>query len=412
MASISNTLLMIPRELPSYLKVAYALRYANEPTAGSGITRICCVVQRIFSLINELIQYRPTQMHFQANREKLGQDFTAINQTIGDNQKPICVYFVSNHDNNGAILGNHLYYYHHYKIQGLQKHFAVAPKLVSSQDEMKNFMKAIRQQYLEREIRFVDVVSHGAKSSLKICDLSNSPITAEQLRDDLFSDCAPDATILLDACATGLGDRNIADEIARKTPGRKVLAPGPLMYFSKPVIQIRENIPSVVSAVHGFAVFNAYVCKSFLYSTRMPTQYPYIKDDALKGDILSIARSSILRNSWLDRFLNEERAALRDQIIATYNLLSQETKALVIKKICENRRPPIAGDDNFGETFLLDHPLDADVLSAFRSVFNELTHEVREYPTVKWAKRLFCILNALQVMQACFRKLTYRPAIS
>ncbi|MBS3904890.1 MAG: hypothetical protein KGZ39_06155 [Simkania sp.] len=296
MASLSNTLLMIPRELPSYLKVAYSLRYADEPNTGNCLSRIAHVVQRTFALIKELIYYRPSYQDFQTNRKKLQRDFEVINQTVSESQKPLCVYFVSAHDHNGAILGNQLYYYHHYKIQGLQNHFAVAPKLVSSQDEMKDFMASVRERYAGREIKFVDVVTHGGKSSLEIHAPGQPSITAERLRDDLFSDCAPDATILLDACITGLGDRNIADEIARKTPGRKILAPGPSMYFSKPVIRVRGNEPRVVSAVHGFAIFNAYECKSFSYAERRPTQYPYVKDESLQGDILSIARSSLLRN--------------------------------------------------------------------------------------------------------------------
>ena len=236
----------------------------------------------------------------------------------------------------------------------MQRHFAVAPKLVSSQDEMKDFMTSVREKYAGREIKFVDVVTHGGKSSLEIHALGQPSITAERLRDDLFSDCAPDATILLDACITGLGDKNIADEIARKTPGRKILAPGPSMYFSKPVIQVKGNEPRVVSAVHGFAIFNAYECKSFSYAERRPTQYPYVKDKSLQTDILSIARSSILRNAWLDRFVGEDREDFGRQIISIYDQLSQETKAMVIKKICESQRHLAKAG---GETFLREHPL-------------------------------------------------------
>ncbi|MCP5507775.1 MAG: hypothetical protein H7A37_05700 [Chlamydiales bacterium] len=409
MASLSNTLLMIPRELPSYLKVAYSLRYANEQNTGNFLARITTVAQRIFALIKELIYYRPTLGDFDTNRKKLKEDFEVINQTVSKNQKPLCVYFVSAQDHNGAILGNQLYYYHHYKIQGLQKHFAVAPKLVSSQDEMKTFMTSIRQQHKGREIKFVDVVSHGSKSSLGIDTLNKSSINAKRLRDDLFSDCAPDATILLDACFTGLGDKNIADEIARKTPGRKILAPGPSMYFSKPVVRVRKNQPQVVSAVHGFAIFNAYVCKSFSYAASKPTQYPYVKDKSLQKDITLIAHSSILRSAWFDRFVGEDREDFRNQIITIYNQLSQETKALVIKKICENQKLLTQAE---GETFLRNCPLDYNVRSAFRSIFDELTYEVREYSTVKWAKLFLSIQNVVEVIQAGFRTLTCRQAIA
>jgi len=281
MSSLSNSLLMIPRELPSYLKVAYSFRYENKPNEGNYFIRIYHVAKRIFSLIKELIYYRPSYGDFQNNREKLTTDFKKIRDKISENTKPICVYFVSAYDSNGAILGNQLYYYHHYKIRNLQKHFAVAPKIVASQDEMKNFITHIKEKYPDRSIQFVDSVSHGSKSALCIQRPGSSiseAITYENLRDDLFEDIAPDATILLDACMTGLGDKNIADEIARKTPGRTVLAPGPSMYFSKPVISKKGNIPRVISAVHGFAIFNTYTCKSFCYDKKMPSQYPYVKD--------------------------------------------------------------------------------------------------------------------------------------
>lgn len=269
MASLSNTLLMIPRELPSYLKAAYSLRYADKPNNGNCILRACRAAQRALSLIIELIFYRPSYAAFQRNREKLQKDFADLNQAVADNQKPICVYFVSARDHNGAILGNQLYYYHHYKIRNLQKEFAVAPQLVSSQDEIKAFMQSVRQRHPDRAIQFVDVVSHGGQSYLSIHRPGESEITVEELREDLFSDCAPNATILLDACKTGLGDENIANEIARKTPGRTVLAPGRSLYFSKPVSRVSDRIPRVVAAVHGFAIFNAYTCKSFSYAARM-----------------------------------------------------------------------------------------------------------------------------------------------
>ena len=65
-----------------------------------------------------------------------------------------------------------------------------------------------------------------------------------------------------------------------------------------------------------------------------------------------------------------------------------------------------------GETFLREHPLHSNVRSAFRSVFDELTHEVREYPAVQWAKLFLGIQNVLQVIQAGFRNLTCRQAVA
>lgn len=408
MTSLSNSLLMMPREMPSYIKVAYSLRYANEPNKGNFIARIYHAAQRVFLLIKEIIYYRPRYSDFRENREKLQRDFAEIRSTLAENQKPICVYFVSAHDHNGAILGNQLYYYHHYKIQNLQKHFAVAPQLYSSQNEMKIFMQTLKNQYPGREIRFVDVVSHGFKTVLAT-PAEEPRITPEVLRDDLFEDTAPDATILLDACMTGLGDRNIADEIARKTPGRTVLAPGPSMYFSKPIIQTKNKVSKVVSAVHGFAIFNAYTCKTFSYKERMPSRFPYVKAESFQGDILSIASFPVLQNAWLDPYLNEKREDHRQKVISIFEGLSAETKALIIKQVVKNNGSShIGNEDTFGETFLRANPLHESVRSAFRTVFNELIHEVRDAPLVGTAKRILLMQNIFQAIAIRFRYLCGR----
>lgn len=411
MASISDSLLMLPREIPSYLKVAYSLRYADESNEGNVVSRTYQVAKRLFSLIKELLFGRPFSFIFHKNIEKLQKEFEVMGQTIGQNEKPICVYFVSAHDTNGAILGTPLYYYHHYKIRNLQKYFAVAAKVVSSQEEMKFFTRTLKEQYPTRPLQFCDIVSHGFKSVLSIHPLGKpeTAITPRQLRDDLFEDFAPGATLLLDACLTGLGDRNIADEIARKTPGRTVLAPGPSLYFSKPVIRIQNQVPKVVSAVHGFAIFNAYTCKAFCYKEKMPSQYPYVKDESLYNDILCIASFPTLQNSWLDRYIDLEKAKDKQKVIEIFNKLSPETQNLVATEIWKNQGSPQESD--FGRNFLRTHPLHETVRSAFRTVLNELIQEVRDYPAVRWAKILLYAQNIFQAVRAPFRRLCGQPAI-
>lgn len=399
------SLLLLPRELPSYLRVAYSLRYAGEPPEGNQFTRVYHTTKKVFSLIKEILFYRPSFIDFQENREKLQKDFKEITSTLTRNTKPICIYFVSANDHNGAILGNHLYYYHHYKIQNLQKYFSVAPKLVSSQDEMKAFMREIKELYPEKEIQFVDIVSHGSKSGLLIHPQYRKLLTPDELRDDLFEDVSLKGTILLDACITGLGDRNIADEIARKTPGRTILAPGPSMFFSKPVVQIKNHLPKVVSAVHGFAIFRAYTCKVFSYQEKKPSRYPYVKDESFQPDILRIVSFPRLQNSWLDSLVHEETEADRERVIGLFDRLSPATRALITHQIWENNGSPSDDKDTFGETFFRKNPLHATVRSAFRTVFYELIHEVRDYPAVSRAKILLCTYNVFQVIGAWFHNL-------
>lgn len=404
MVCFPSSLLLIPRELPSYLKVAYSLRYANEPHENNHLTRVYHVAKKVFSLINEILLYRPSFFDFAKNREKLQKDFREITNTLTQNTKPICIYFVSANDHNGAILGNHLYYYHHYKIQNLQKHFSVAPKLVSSQDEMKSFMKEIKELYPEKKIEFVDVVSHGSKSGILI-DPQGKLLTPETIREDLFEDVSPKGTILIDACMTGLGDRNIADEIARRTPGRTILAPSSSMFFSKPIIRYKNHLLKVISAVHGFTILRAYTCKVFSYQEKMPSRYPYIKDESFQKDILRIASFPLLQNSWLDSFPHEETEADRHRVIRLFEQLSPETRALIAHQVWENNGSPLEDKNTFGEAFLQRNPLHETVRSAFRKVFYELIQEVRDYPAVGRAKILLCAYNVFQVISAWFHSL-------
>jgi len=126
--------------------------------------------------------------------------------------------------------------------------------------------------------------------------------------------------------------------------------------------------------------------------------------------MVSIASSSILRNAWLDRFLNEDREDLKQQIKTIYGRLSYETRVMVAKKICQHEAQS-DDDANSGYSFLQKHPLHPSVRLAFRSIFDELTHEVREYPEMKWIKLLLGIENMMEVMQVYFRILNKRQAI-
>lgn len=260
MASLSNTLLMFPRELPTYLETAYSVRYKDERNPGCLFSRILRVIKRTFALIKEMIHSRRDEDAFRSNADKLFVDFHAMNHAPNPAGKPLCIYLVQRGDHNGAILGDTAYYYHHYKIRHLQNHFHVNAQIVFSQDGVKNFINERANAAPETPIRFVDIVSHGNSDCLSI-----DGFTAAALQDDLFHRCAPDASILLDACLTGAGEHSIAEAIAAKNPGKTVLAPAAPMFFSKPVIQMKDRQPSVVSAVHGPAFFKAYTCKSFLH---------------------------------------------------------------------------------------------------------------------------------------------------
>lgn len=403
MISLLNTLLMYGPELPSYLKVAYSLRYAEETTAGNPLTRVFQTVQRVFSLIGELWDYDESASDIQKNRKKFQKDFDEIARTGLTNTKPICVYFVGTYDRKGAIFGNTGYYYHHYQIQNLQQYFAVAPKLVSSQAEMKAFMEMVKRQNPQREIKFVQVSAHGLKSTL---ELGNHLIAAEHIYDDLFSDCAPDATILLHSCKTGMGDKNIADEIARKTPGRTVLAPGRTLFFCKPVIKTKNKSPRVVAAAYD-SPQDVMACKSFSYSKRMPSQYPYVGDTAFFPNISAMAKYPVARN--IDKYLDESNRADQEKVLQTFYRLSLECKTLIAHRVWENNGSPLNRGLHFGEDFLRRNPLHMSVRKAFRSVLNELLNEVREDERASQIKTSIAFSNAVQSIVQWFHHLFAHP---
>lgn len=227
-APLSSSLFMMERELPSYLSTAYSLTY-NDKTENQGkntLEKICTTIKNYFSLIRNLIHYRPRESDFTEVAECLDDNFQKINEKISKNNKPICAYFVSSYDENGAILGKQLYYYHHYKIRNFEKDYAVAAKVVHTQAEMKEFLKELKTKYPDREIKVVDIVAHGFKSTIAIYNPSKESekegfITPSNMQNVEFNDCARDATIILDACSTGTGHHNIADEIARKNPVKR-----------------------------------------------------------------------------------------------------------------------------------------------------------------------------------------------
>ncbi|OGN61529.1 MAG: hypothetical protein A3F09_00705 [Chlamydiae bacterium RIFCSPHIGHO2_12_FULL_49_11] len=250
---------MIPRELPLYLVTAYFCRYTDRPEAENIVAVICTVVKRFFGLIVQIMTEQPSESEFVKNRRLLFFAFCSIRgQENAD--KPICIYFVSKYDDNGAILGTQSVYYHFYKMGRLRSHFDVKPYLIQSQSEIKNAIDEVKERYPQREIRFVDIVAHGNETGLWIDGMEELII-----RRGLFSDIGPAATILLDGCSTGKGSANIAQTIARHTQGRRVLAPERSLWFSKPQIVQQENGPHVVAAAHGFAIINAFSCRSFFF---------------------------------------------------------------------------------------------------------------------------------------------------
>jgi hypothetical protein len=267
-APLSSRLFMIPRELPSYLSTAYSMRYKDVPAEGNLLYRIGAVVWRCLTLLKELLVHSPSYYVFHETRQKLEQDFALMNQQLAAGSKPLCAYFVSSRDNNGAILGNQLYYYHHYKIKQLQNHYDVAAAVVTSIDDLKQKLEQFKALAPQRVVKMVDIVCHGNSKSLDLGSRGyevglEGEVSTVQAND--FAACAEDAVIVLDACSTAMGQGSIAETIAKENKGKTVIAPEGPLYFSKPVFEVEQDGVKLAHLVHGFAIVKAYTAKQFRY---------------------------------------------------------------------------------------------------------------------------------------------------
>ena len=272
MASISNTLLIIPREMPSYVSTAYSLRFSKSPANENIIQKITRVFRQYMQLLGELLFSRNSKEMFEKNVERLKVDFEAMRERLESSTRPICAYFIAPFDHNGAILGDRSYYYYHYRIENFEKHYSVAPFLTRSAQEVFETLKDLKQKYPEREIQVVDFTSHGWPQGVL---LPNKPLqegTQEEappydiaaVEEDQFKDCAKDATIILDACSTGKGEGSLAEVLAKKNRGKTFFAPKRSLFFSKPIVSETNGKSRIEHVVHGFAIFNAYTAGKFL----------------------------------------------------------------------------------------------------------------------------------------------------
>lgn len=257
-ASFFSRFFMMLREIPFYLSTARALRFKAD-TEGKNI------FQQYKTLIKEILGYCPSQKNFQKNIDRLDKEFSKMTDSVAENTKPICAYFVSSHDHNGAILGDHLYYYHHYKIHNFEKQYAVAAKIIKTPGEEFQFLKQLKEKYPHRPVQLIDVVSHGDPDQICIPRGNGKFYTCADVKKDEFKDCAKDACIILDACSTGEGARSIAEKIAKMNPGKTVIAPGTELFFSKPIICEKNGKPFVQDVVHGLAIADAFSAKKFKY---------------------------------------------------------------------------------------------------------------------------------------------------
>jgi hypothetical protein len=318
-APLSSRLFMILRELPSYLSTAYSLRFKDRPQ-GNLLYRILQAIARVFILLKELISYRPSRASFLENMTKMDEEFAKINATVKEGKKAICAYFVNDKDHNGGVLGDPVYYYHHYKIRKYQKHFDVSAKVIRSVHDMFKHLKKLKRQCPDRPIKVVEIVAHGTPTSTDISvksvaqqmsqanlrkrmnvirkqnivakekhrQILNALLLSavkeegeirnynnrckcycnDQVQEKEFADCAKDAVIILHGCSTGKGRNSLAETIAQNNPGKTVFAPGSTLFFSKPIFATENQSTKIATVMYGyvFGVFYAYTAKKFRHA--------------------------------------------------------------------------------------------------------------------------------------------------
>lgn len=245
---LESNFLMVVREMPFYLLAAYEVRYKEEQNDGFIVIRVVEVAKRTFQLLFEIIIYIPNDTSFKFNAQRLDQEFRELSD---DETKPLMVYFVSGHDSNGAILGDPVRYYHHYKIRQYGAHFSVTARVVESGDEIFQVLSALQAENPKRKIAAVNIVAHGNRFSIDLPSSNGYTKPLPHLADH--------ATIILDACSTGSGLNSFGETLARKNPGARVFAPESDLAFSKPIFRDGK----IESVLHGPSLLWAQASRSF-----------------------------------------------------------------------------------------------------------------------------------------------------
>ncbi|NGX52195.1 MAG: hypothetical protein KR126chlam5_00490 [Candidatus Anoxychlamydiales bacterium] len=268
-APITSRFLMIPREIPKYLATAYSVKYSQIEKNENIFKRSIFKIYRFILLAKEIIFSTisfTSSLEINKNIKRLQKDFDEKNKNLKDiSSKDICVYLVGSVDNpGGAILGNHLYYYHHYKIKNFEKYFDVAAKVIKNNKDITSFLEEIKSKYPTRNIKVMDIVCHGCNDRMFLGDSFEYKIS--DVKNDEFKAMSQDGAIILDACSTAQetsSQLSIARQIAKKNPFLRIFAPKYPLFFSKPLIN--KTTKRIENVVHGFAIFKAFTCETFRY---------------------------------------------------------------------------------------------------------------------------------------------------
>lgn len=153
---------------------------------------------------------------------QIESDFEKVNRKPLRKDKPLCTYFVSSHDHNGALLSKMARYEHLANIRRLRKHYDVNAKVVQSTSGLFGHLAQLKAKYQNKNIQCVYINAHGDSKSLSLPNF----FSFHRLdSNNGFRYCSEDATIILNACSVSKGEGSIAERIAKSNAGKTVIGP-------------------------------------------------------------------------------------------------------------------------------------------------------------------------------------------
>lgn len=142
---------------------------------------------------------------------------------------------------------------------------------------------------------------------------------------------------------------------------------------------------------------NAYTFKQFHYTEAQPAQIPYTKDNNLPIDLGKLLPERHLCISRFDAFIDRNSAALKQRTLDVFQSLSNETQELVKQQVWKNAGSPLDRGVDFGGEFIRANPLHESVLSAFRSVVEDMKNDGVDCPDTSLAVMDAISLIVLQI---------------
>ena len=211
------------KEITVEMPILYAQRFKEKPEVGH-LEKIKRYTQLALELLG-MVWREGVSALYDLNAKLLSNHFEIMNREVEKTQRAICAYFVSAQDHNGAVLGPSRFWDSHMDcISRYQEHYDVSAKVVKTTREIFDHLKELKKSYPSRPIQAVIIRSHGSPSSLGVSCSEKAKFTLEDVEENQFAPCAPDAAIIFSGCSMGKGEGSIAELIATKNQGKSIFA--------------------------------------------------------------------------------------------------------------------------------------------------------------------------------------------